>query len=151
MVYSELTTFCLLVMRMTSHLSGLNFIYQSFSHCCRLSRSSWSTFTSAEELCLYRRQSSAKRCVLDLTQIGRLLIYTRNSGGPRTVPWWTPDVTGALSLSLSLWLILFSAALLCWQSPVHSIILSYHPFSCLLCFFLSFHCALFGPSYDHPN
>ena len=94
-VYSESATFRLLAMRMTSHLSGLNFIYQS-SHCCRLSRSSWSALASAEKFIhLYRRQSSAKRHALDLTQDGRSLIYTRNSSGPRTVPWGTPYITGA--------------------------------------------------------
>ena len=43
----------------------------------------------------YRRQSSAKRHALDLTQDWRLLIHTRNSSGSMTVPWGTPDVTGA--------------------------------------------------------
>ena len=47
------------------------------------SRSSLSALESAEELMsLYRRQSSAERCLLDLTQDGRSMIYTRNSSGP---------------------------------------------------------------------
>ena len=49
-VYSDSTMFRLLDMRMTSHLSGLNFICQSFSHWCRLSMSSWRALASAEEL-----------------------------------------------------------------------------------------------------
>ena len=95
-VYSESTTFRLLVMRMTPHLSVLNFTCQSWSHCCKLSSSSWSALTSAEELIrLYRRQSSAKRPVLDFTQYGRSLTYKTNGSGPMTVPWGTPDITGA--------------------------------------------------------
>ena len=46
---------------------------------------------SAEELiCLYRRQSSAKRRALDFVQGGRSLTHTRNSSGPRTVLWVHP-------------------------------------------------------------
>ena len=50
----------LLVMRSTSHLSGLNDICQVLSQFCRASMSSWSLVASASVLMgLYRRQSSA--------------------------------------------------------------------------------------------
>ena len=43
----------------------------------------------------YRMQSSAKRrIVLLLASSGRSLMYIKNSMGPRTVPWGTPERTG---------------------------------------------------------
>ena len=61
---------------MTSRLAGLNFISQSFSHCCWLSGSSWSALYL---LRIDTGKSSAKTRALDLTQDWRSLIYTRNS------------------------------------------------------------------------
>ena len=84
----------LLVMRMTSHLSGLNFISQSSSHFCSWSKSSCnSVASSSDEIVQYMRQSLANRRVVELTIPGRSLMYTRNSNDPRTVPCGTPDVT----------------------------------------------------------
>ena len=51
----------LLVMRSTSHLSGLNDICQVLSQFCRASMSSWSLVASASVLMgLYRRQSCSQ-------------------------------------------------------------------------------------------
>jgi len=44
---------------------------------------------------LYSRESSAKRRQVEDTHSGRSLIKIRNKSGPRTMPWETPDVTGA--------------------------------------------------------
>ena len=46
---------------------------------------------------LYMMQSSAKSLILDWTQSGRSLIKTKNSSGPKTVPWGTPLRTLTLS------------------------------------------------------
>ena len=46
---------------------------------------------------LYRMQSSAKSLILDWTQSGRSFIKTKNSNGPKAVPWGTPLRTSTLS------------------------------------------------------
>ena len=84
----------LLVIVMTSHLSGLRDMSQSLSHCCRLPRSSWSCFVSSMlEMERYIRQSSANILVVEDTAAGKSLMNTRNNRGPSTVPCGTPDVT----------------------------------------------------------
>ena len=89
--------FRLVVMRITSNLSGLKCICQSDSHCWRFSKPDWSWQASANVVkVLYRRQSSANSLSLELTLEGRSLMYTKNKSWPRTVPWGTPDVTGAV-------------------------------------------------------
>ena len=57
--------------------------------CCKRVESCWVLMLR------YRMQSSAKRrIVLLLASSGRSLIYIKNSMGPRTVPWGTPERTG---------------------------------------------------------
>ena len=46
---------------------------------------------------LYRMQSSAKSLILDQTQSEISFIKTKNSSGPKTVPWITPLRTSTLS------------------------------------------------------
>ena len=88
--------FRLLVILISSHLSGLKCIFQSASQSCSLFRSSCRDAASSSVLMgRYKRQSSAKRRALAWTLDGRSLMYARNSRGPSTVPWGTPDVTGA--------------------------------------------------------
>ena len=87
--------FRLLVILISSHLSGLKCICQSASQSCSLLRSSCRDSASSSVLMRqYKRQSSAKRRALAWTLDGRSLMYARNSRGP-TVPWGTPEVTGA--------------------------------------------------------
>ena len=83
-------------MRRTSHLSGLNFISHFSSQSWSLFRSSCNAWVSAFVLIvLYNSESSANNLTVDWTQWGRSLIYARNKRGPSTIPWGTPDVTGA--------------------------------------------------------
>ena len=64
--------FLLLVIRMISHLFGLNCISQSASHVCSLSMSSCNVSASCVLLMLrYRRQSSAKSRTVEETWFGR--------------------------------------------------------------------------------
>ena len=90
---------CLVVMRITSHLSGLKCICQSRSQSCKLLKSSWRDVVSSLILMYrYRRQSSANNLAVLFTLLGRSLMYIKkNSSGPRTVPWGIPEVTGAVS------------------------------------------------------
>ena len=43
----------------------------------------------------YNSASSARSLIEDLRLLGRSLTYDRNSKGPNTVPWGTPEVTWA--------------------------------------------------------
>ena len=98
MKYDDGMILRLVVMRITSHLSGLKCICQSRSQSCKLLRSSWRDVVSSLVLmCRYRRQSSANNIAVLLTLLGRSLMYIKNSSGPRTVPWGTSEVTGAVS------------------------------------------------------
>ena len=66
------------------------------SHSSRESRSFWRRAWSFWSLILlYRRLSSAKSLALECWTSGRLLIYVKKRGGPRTVPWGTPNRTAA--------------------------------------------------------
>jgi hypothetical protein len=42
-------------------------------------------------------QIDANNLAVLFTLLGRSLMYIKNSSGPRTVPWGTPEVTGAVS------------------------------------------------------
>lgn len=97
MYYGVMCCFHLVVIRITSYLSGLKCMSQSASQFCRLSRSIWSCLVSASVvMVLYRRQSSANNLALDFTLKGISLMYAKKSSGPRTIPWGTPDVTGVV-------------------------------------------------------
>ena len=76
--------------------SRLKFICQSLANSesllmsfCKMSSS------SGLVICLYNRESSAKRRSFELIFLCMSLIYTRKNNGPRTVPCGTPDVTAA--------------------------------------------------------
>ena len=78
------------------HFAILKFICQSLAH----SESSLMSFckmssSSGLVICLYNRESSAKRRSFELIFLCKSLIYTRKNNGPRTVPCGTPDVTAA--------------------------------------------------------
>ena len=47
----------------------------------------------------YRKQSSANKLTDEFLFMydERSFIYSRNKDGPRTLPWGTPDFTGAIS------------------------------------------------------
>lgn len=62
---------------------------QSVSFLRSLCNSSWSF---KELICLYSKQSSAKRRTVDERPSAMLLIKIKNSMGPRTEPWGTPEV-----------------------------------------------------------
>ena len=98
-IWSLHITFCLLVIWICSHLSGLNTICQicqSLSHSSRWSRSSCSDSASFwSRITLYSWPSSAKSCTDEETLEGRSLMYTRSRRGLSTVPCGTPDVTAA--------------------------------------------------------
>jgi hypothetical protein len=96
MKYDDSMILRLVVMRITSHLSGLMCICQSRSQSCKLLRSSWRDVVSSLVLmCRYRRQSSANILAVLFTLLGRSLMYIKNSSYPRTVPCGTPEATGA--------------------------------------------------------
>ena len=81
---------------MTSHLFGLNDIFQYFFHCCSLSRSSCRICLSCIVcMFLYKRVSSAKSREMESTFCGMSFMYSKDKRGPRTLPCGTPDVTGA--------------------------------------------------------
>ena len=108
MKYDDGMILRLVVMRITSHLSGLKCICQSRSQYCKLLRSSWRDVVSSLVLmCRYRRQSSANNLAVLFTLLGRSLMYIKNSSGSRTVPWGTPEVKCAGSDSkpstITLW------------------------------------------------
>ena len=72
---------------------------QSASHFCQLSKFPWSCMASAALLMyMYKTQSSAKCRTAELsdTMSGRTLMKSKNTNGPRTLPWGTPDLTGAV-------------------------------------------------------
>ena len=92
---------CLLVKLMTWHFEGLNSISHLCSQMSKASRSCCSLLLSRRDVIrLYSTQSSAKSLVVEcLTQDGRSLMYIRNSSGPKTLPWGTPEVTEATLLT----------------------------------------------------
>ena len=67
-----------LVMWRTWHLEGLNCISHIFPHCSRQARSVCRTWPSVVELIArYMAESSTKSLTLDLTCLGRSLMYAR--------------------------------------------------------------------------
>jgi hypothetical protein len=75
MVYLASMIFFLFVIQMTSHLSGLNNINQSFFHCCKVSRLICNDTASSVVLMVqYHRQSSAKSLPVALTLDNRSLM-----------------------------------------------------------------------------
>ena len=96
--YSESTGLCLLVIWRTSHFDGLKSMFYFLSHSSSADRSAWSAAVSSGDATgQCSRVLSAKRPVSEDTHSGRSLMYTRKSRGPKTLPCWTPDRTGALS------------------------------------------------------
>ena len=53
--------------------------------------------SSSQQIVPYNNASSAKSLTVELRLSGKSFIYIKNSSGPKTVPWGTPDVvtTGA--------------------------------------------------------
>ena len=97
-LYENWTGSCLEVMWRTWHCWEWNSISQSFSHCWSLSKSSWmSQASDSVSIVLYKMQSSANNLAVDLGDMysGRSFMNKRNSRCPRTLPWGTPDWTGA--------------------------------------------------------
>ncbi len=80
---------CFVQLRIEPHPSGRSPKTPAAFSCCRVF---WSTL---DFMVRYNRQSSAKRRTCDVTCAGRSLINNRNSSGPRTLTWGTPDSTGA--------------------------------------------------------
>ena len=79
---------------MTLHFDGLKFICHLYCHCSNLRKSSWILFPSVSlEIIPYNRASSAKSLTGEFRPSGRSFTYNKNSNGPKTVPWGTPDVT----------------------------------------------------------
>ena len=84
---------------MMLHLSGLNLICHFFSHFSRIRKSCWSATQSS-----YLGLDGTVLGPVDYTIVskeadlgwdvisGRLLIYVRNSNGPRTVPFFSCDM-----------------------------------------------------------
>ena len=51
--------------------------------------------SSSQQIVPYNRASSAKSLTVELRSSGESFLYIKNSSGPRTVPWGTPDVVTA--------------------------------------------------------
>ena len=67
---------------------------QSFAHISSCSKSACSFWWSfAVLIVLYSKQSSANSLTEDVTLSGRSFMWQRNSIGPSTVPWGTPEST----------------------------------------------------------
>ena len=91
MWYGELWYFRLVVIEITSPLTGIKGINQSDSQRWRLSESVWSCLKSASVvMVLYSRQSYANNLAFEATLDDRSVIYARNSSWPMTVNWCTP-------------------------------------------------------------
>jgi hypothetical protein len=100
-------------------LSGLKCICQSRSQYCKLLRSSWRDVVSSLVLmCRYRRQSSANNLAVLFTLLGRSLMYIKYSSGPGTVPWGTPEVTGAVSDATP-------STITLWVRPVRKLLIQF--------------------------
>ena len=80
--------------QMILHLAGLNEICHLLCHTSSFFRSSWSWSPSMSlETIPYSSASSTRSLIEDLRLLGRSLTYDRNSKGPNTVPWGTPELT----------------------------------------------------------
>ena len=67
---------------------------QSFAHISSCSKSACSFWWSfAVLIVLYSKQSSANSLIEDVTLSGRSFMWQRNSIGPSTMPWGTPEST----------------------------------------------------------
>ena len=51
------------------------------------------TWSAMERMGRYMRQSSANNLTWEVTTLGKSLICIKNSRGPKTVPWGTPEIT----------------------------------------------------------
>ena len=92
----EILCLVALVMEMMLHFFTLNCIPQVLLHWVSLSRSCCSMWQSACILTSrHRRQSSANRRIDEDVSAVMSLMKMRKSRGPSTVPWGTPDITGA--------------------------------------------------------
>ena len=91
LVFKDLT---LLVMWGTWDLEGLKCISHTSPHCSRQARSVCRTWPSVVELIArYMTVSSTKSLTLDLTCLGRSLMYARKRTGPRTESCGTLEET----------------------------------------------------------
>ena len=82
----------------TWHLEGLNCISHIFSHCSRHASSVCRTWPSVFELIVrYMAVSSAKSLTLNLTCLGRSLMFAKKIIVPRTEPCGTPEEPGTSS------------------------------------------------------
>ena len=80
------------------HLSALKRNSHFSDHFWSADKSSWSLDKSWVVLTVVKiLVSSANICILDLTWLGRSLMYRINNRGPKTDPWGTPPTTSALA------------------------------------------------------
>ena len=100
---------------MTVHFSGWKRFCHLISQSSRAVRSVWrSTESLSFLMCRYRRQSSANSIASEVfTTSGRSLMKARNSSGPKTVPWGTPEST-------SFWEDFWPSKTTCWDRPLRN-------------------------------
>ena len=80
------------------HLTGWNLIPHFLAQEPNRSISLWSFIVSFSSLISRQQtQSSAKSLISDSISDEMSFMYRENNKGPRTVPWGTPDKTGAQS------------------------------------------------------
>ena len=80
------------------HLTGWNVIPHFLAQEPNRSISLWSFIVSSSSLISRQQtQSSAKSLISDSISDEMSFMYRENNKGPRTVPWGTPDKTGAQS------------------------------------------------------
>ena len=109
MVYEDVCGCRLPVIWKTWHFWGWKSMSQSFSHCWSLSKFCWRLRASVSvSMVLYRMQSSANNLAVDSGDMysGKSLINRTNrrkSRRPNTLPWRTPDWTGADAEVKLLW------------------------------------------------
>ena len=111
-------------------------------YCWRWFKSCCSKLASSSDLIVrYRTQLSANNMAVVPAEMqsGRSFIKSRNSNGPRTLPWGTPDRTGAdfdvVPSRMTCWVLFSRNALthlfgiciqLCWKDPVWSVTAEFH-------------------------
>ena len=75
------------------HLPALNLMPHVSPHRSIAARSCSATWSAMERMGRYMRQSSANNLTWEVTRLGKSLICIKNSRGPKTVPWGTPEIT----------------------------------------------------------
>ena len=78
-------------------LVWLKLICQIFSQCSNAERSFWSKALSLSFLMILNRKSANSLAIEDFIVSGRSFMNHRNTWGPKTVPWSTPERTSAVS------------------------------------------------------